>query len=268
MWGILIFVPVDFHLLNVLWRRKVSREGRGCPFRSLFVARQLDLNVPYHLKEAVASTGGAGVMVAGSPLDDAPSEAVQSEVQTKRVAFSVAVLGADLAAGGLTVAAGSEHDSLLSPLSSSAAMRWKQGETTIPRTLLPGGLYCRWHRCAIVNISLDKMMGLRPPVSNWLEIRPLLKMLQAGNETAHQRLMAYLGGLAVLSGKIYSFPRSERSYTMIERRTCCREMTSVSLISCPHGRSFLRLVPFHCRATTRASSSRRVTHVVASGASS
>lgn len=182
-------------------------------------------------------------MVAGSPLEDAPSEAVQSEVQTERVAFSIAVLGADLAAGGLTVAAGSEHDAVLSPLSSSAAMRWPQVETKILPTLLPGGLHCRWHRCAIVNISLDEMMGLRPPASNWLEIRPLLKMLKAGNEKAHQRLMAYLSGLGVLSGKTYSFPRPERSYTMIERRTCCREMTSVSLISCPHGRSFLRLVP-------------------------
>lgn len=99
----------------------------------------MDLNVPKHLKEAVASAGGAVAMMAGSPLDDAPSETVELEVQTEHVAFSVAAVGAGLPAGGLTVATASEHDAVLSLPSSNGAMRRPEMGTTMLPILPLGG---------------------------------------------------------------------------------------------------------------------------------
>lgn len=69
--------------------------------RSRSVAWRLHLNVPEHLDEieTAASTGGADVVIAGSPLGYVPSEAVQVNFGVKCVAVSVPIVSAGLSAG-------------------------------------------------------------------------------------------------------------------------------------------------------------------------
>lgn len=79
-----------------------------------------------------------------------------------------------------------EHGVVLKPLSSPAAWRRpevKQDNSSHPTIV---ELRYRWHRPTLVNISLDEVVGFGSFASEWLEIRLLQKMLQAGNELAHQ----------------------------------------------------------------------------------
>lgn len=105
--------------------------------------------------------------------------------QTKRVASSVAVVGTCPPAGGPAVAAAPKHGVVISPSSPPAAdLRPEKGEDD-PSHPTPVGLHCRWHRCAVVNTSLNEMLGLRFPASERLEVRRLQKVQQVGDELAH-----------------------------------------------------------------------------------
>lgn len=119
------------------------------------------------------------------------------DVQTKRVAFPVAVGGVASTGGDPAVAARLKHDVVLSPQLPPATERRSQVGEDDSSHLTPVGLQYRWHRRAVVNIYLAEVFGLRSPASERLEIRNVQKMQQAARELAHQVLKTYLGGLAV-----------------------------------------------------------------------
>lgn len=165
--------------------------------RSRSVAGRVYLDVLEHLEETGASACGPNVTVTGSPFDDGLSEAVQVDVQTERVVSSVAVVHTGSPAGSRTVAAALEHDVSLSSSSSPAAERRPEVGEDDPSHLTPVEMHYRWHRCAVLNISLDKVLGFGSLILERLEIRRLQKMLRAGDELAHKRLKAHLGCSAV-----------------------------------------------------------------------
>lgn len=150
-----------------------------------------------HLEEAGTSACEPGVLVAGSPLDDEPLEVVEVRVQTEHISSFVDVAGAGPPAGSPAVAGTPEHGVVLKPLSPPAA--WRRPEVEQDNSLHPTivELRDRWHRLTLVNISLNEVVGFGSPASERLEIRLLQKMLQTGNELAHQKLKAYLGGSTV-----------------------------------------------------------------------
>lgn len=159
----------------------MSGERNGCPVRSKVVAGRLDLSVPENSKEVKvgASPGRPGRMVAGSPLEARPSEAVQVDVEREFAASSVI-------AGGLGVVASPEHAVVLSPLSPPSEGRQPEvGEDDSSR-LTPEGLHYRWHRCAMTTVSLDEVLGLGPPPSERSKICRVQKMLQGGGELDQQ----------------------------------------------------------------------------------
>lgn len=156
----------------------MSGKGRDCLLRSRSVARRLNLNMPEHLKEPDSSAGGLNVTVAGSPLDEGLSEAVQISGQAEQTASFVGIVDAGFSAGDPAVSVPPEHGVVLSPSSSPAAERRPE-------------------------------VGEESSVSERLEIHRLQKTLQAGDELALQELKAYLGDWAVwlapldLPGEIY-----------------------------------------------------------------
>lgn len=175
----------------------MSGKGRGCPLKSQSVVWRLDLNLPEHLEEAGASVPGPDIMVARSTPDKRPSEVNQVDLQTKRVASSVARIDAAPTDGNTAVTAASEHDLVLSSPSPPATERRSEMRENVSLHLMHVGLCYRWHRCAVVNVFLDEVLGSGPPASERLETRRLQKMLQAGYELPHQRLKAYPGGSVV-----------------------------------------------------------------------
>lgn len=119
------------------------------------------------------------------------------DVQTKHVAFSVAVGGVASTDGDPAVAARLKQDIVLSPQLPPATERRSEVGGDDSSHLTPVELEYTWHRRAVVNIYLDEVFGLGSPASERLEIRHVQKMQQAGRELAHQVLKTYLGGLAV-----------------------------------------------------------------------
>lgn len=170
----------------------MGEKRNRCPPRSKLVARRQDLNVPEHSTEvkAGASPGGPGRTVAGEPLDSGPLEAVQVNVGNEFAAYPVN-------AGGPSVVAAPEHAVVLSLLSPSSERRQTEVRKDDPSCITREGLHYLWHRCAVTNVFVDEELGLEPPTSERSEVRRVQKILQVGDELAHQRFKAYLDSLAV-----------------------------------------------------------------------
>lgn len=119
----------------------MSGQKRVCLLRSRFVARRLVLNVPEHLEQADVYAGGPGVTMLESPIDNEPSEAVQVDVQTERVALAFAIADACPSAGRPAVAASPNHDVVFSSRPRPAAEHRTEVGQNNPSHPSPVGLH-------------------------------------------------------------------------------------------------------------------------------